>query len=108
MNGMSNNYNIPDWLEAKVRARDKFCVYCGILMKEYLRTRGTPGDKATFEHIDNDGPAEEWNIAMCCSSCNSSKGVIRLNEWLKSEYCQKKNINKDSVAQIIKDFLDKV
>ena len=99
---MSNNYNILDWLETKVRDRDKNCVYCGVIMKTSARTKGTPGDKSTFEHIDNDGPPSEENIAMCCASCNSSKGVKKLLVWFESIYCQKKNINKSTVADIIR------
>jgi hypothetical protein len=40
--------------------------------------------KATWEHIINviriNGPE---NIALCCSSCNASKGNKKLEEWLK-------------------------
>ncbi len=98
---MTNNYNIPNWLEEKVRNRDKFCVYCHAKLEEHPHTNGTPGDKATFEHIDNDGPPSEENIAMCCASCNASKGVKKLLNWFDSPYCKKKNISKETVANII-------
>jgi hypothetical protein len=99
---MSNSWGIPDWLEKKIRDRDKFCVYCHIKLKEYPLTKGTPSDKATFEHIDNDGLPSEENIAMCCASCNSSKGTKKLLDWFSSDYCKKKKINKETVAEIIK------
>ena len=102
---MSNNWNIPDWLEKKVKDRDKLCVYCRVKMKEYPRAKGTPGDKATFEHIDNDGLPSEENIAMCCASCNSSKGVKKLLDWFCSYYCQEKSIGRETVANIIKAYI---
>lgn len=103
---MSNNWDIPDWLEAKVRERDKTCIYCHTPLKEYFNAKGTPRDKATFEHIDNDGLPSEENIAMCCASCNSSKGVKKLSDWLDSPYCKKKNICKENVADIIKKYIE--
>src|SRR3989344_3740727 len=105
---MSNNYNIPDWLETKVRQRDKLCVYCAVKMRAYPNVKGVPGDKATFEHIDNDARnITEGNIVICCGACNSSKGVKMLATWLKSDYCQKKNITTKTMAPIIRQFLKK-
>lgn len=103
---MTNNYNIPDWLEEKVRSRDTSCVYCHVKLKEYPRTKGTPSDKATFEHVDNDGPPSEGNIVMCCASCNASKGVKKLSSWFDSQYCKKKNIGKETVANVIRKFIE--
>ena len=103
---MTNNYGMPDWLEKKVRNRDKFCVYCHVKLKEYYKGKGK--NKATIEHMNNDGPLDkEFNLAMCCSSCNSSKGVKRLLKWLDSPYCKKKNISKETVANVIKKFIQK-
>ena len=104
---MANDWNIPDWLEKKVRNRDKFCVYCNIKLQEYVHTKGNPKDKATFEHIENNASnISEANIAMCCNSCNSSKSAKKLQNWLESDYCKKKNINKETVATIIKQYLE--
>jgi len=36
-----NIWDIPDWLEKEVRARDKKCVYCGIEMFQKM-PRGSP------------------------------------------------------------------
>ncbi|HPN72838.1 MAG TPA: HNH endonuclease, partial [Candidatus Omnitrophota bacterium] len=47
----------------------------------------------------------EQNIVLCCKACNSSKGAKKLEEWLNSSYCKKKNINKNTVAGIIKSAL---
>ncbi|MEK7073155.1 MAG: HNH endonuclease [Patescibacteria group bacterium] len=103
---MSNNYSIPNWLEEKVRSRDKFCVYCHTELKEYLHTKGTPSDKATFEHIDNDGPPSEENIAMCCASCNASKGVKKILDWFDSPFCKEKHIGKETVADVIRKYIE--
>lgn len=103
---MANNYNIPNWLEEKVRGRDTLCVYCRIPLKKHSSAKGTPGDKATFEHIDNNGPPSEGNIAMCCAACNASKGVKKLSDWLTSPYCKKKNIDRETVAGIIRAYFE--
>lgn len=105
---MSNNWNIPGWLETKVKDRDIDCVYCNVKMKEYPRAKGTPGDKATFEHIDNDGPPSEANIAMCCASCNSSKGVKKILDWFDSPYCKERNIGRKTVADVIRIYIENI
>ena len=100
---MANNWNIPDWLERKVRERDIRCVYCNVLMK-----KGDSRNRATFEHIENNAKnIAESNIALCCSACNSSKGARKLVDWLKTPYCKRKNINEKTAAPIVKRFLKK-
>ena len=97
---MTDNWDPPDWLKKKVMNRDKLCVYCHVKLKE------SPGkDRATLEHIENRPNVEEWNIAMCCNSCNASKSRKRLLDWFESPYCKEKNINKETVADIIKDYI---
>src|SRR5437879_1748094 len=54
---MSNTYGISKQDEQEIRARDKTCVYCGILMKQYPHAMGASG--ATIEHFNNDGPSLE-------------------------------------------------
>src|SRR3989344_2512133 len=105
---MANNWGIPEWLEAEVRNRDKLCVYCRIPLKAHVQAKGTPGDKATFEHIDNDGLPTKDNIAMCCAACNSSKGVKKLQNWPGSDYCKIRNINHKTVADIIQGYIAKL
>lgn len=108
---MANNWNIPDEIEQKARERDKFCVYCHIELKEYPQSKGMFTDQATIEHMDNTGldnnglPSEE-NIAICCGSCNASRGTKNLLDWFESPYCKKKNINKKTVAEIIKQYIE--
>lgn len=105
--GMANNYGISEQLEKEVRKMYKHCVYCGRKMKPYLHTKGTPGDKATFEHIDNDGPPTKNNIVMCCGSCNSSKGVNKLSDWLNTSYCIKHGISAEKLDPIIRRYIKK-
>jgi hypothetical protein len=61
---------------------------------------------ATWEHIVNDARIiNRENIARCCVSCNSSKGTKEVSEWLESNYCKKRGITKESVAQVVKSAL---
>ena len=101
-----NDWGIPTWLESKVRARDTHCVYCGIKMITKV-PRGAPRKAAaTWEHIINDASIiTRENIALCCSSCNASKGTQRLSKWIKSAYCQEHGINTNTVADVIKQAL---
>ncbi len=97
---MANNWNIPDQLQEDVRKRDKSCVYCGVKFKDNYR------ESRSWEHINNKAKdIERWNIVLCCRSCNSSKGTKRLLDWFKSSYCLEKNINKKTVANIIKQYI---
>jgi hypothetical protein len=97
---MANRWNIPASLEMKVRVRDRRCVFCGI------EFRSNPRDRATFEHLDNDAQnIPESNIALCCASCNSSKGARSMKTWLESAYCQRKRITRETVAQVVRDFI---
>jgi hypothetical protein len=38
-------------------------------------------------------------------ACNSSKGTKKLSDWIQSSYCKKRGINKDTVAQVVKEAL---
>ena len=103
---MINRWGIPAWLEEEVKARDKVCVYCGVQMIERMPQGGSRRTVATWEHIINDASiVTPENIARCCSACNSSKGTKDLADWMKSNYCKKRGINKDTVAEIVKQAL---
>ncbi|MFH2034962.1 MAG: HNH endonuclease [Candidatus Zixiibacteriota bacterium] len=103
---MSNAWNIPEWLEKEARARDKYCVYCGIEMENSVPRGSSRKKVATWEHIINDASiVTRENIALCCAACNSSKGTKLLSDWINSGYCKKKGINKNTVAPIIKKAL---
>ena len=101
-----NRWGIPDWLDEEVKERDKACVYCGIQLIEQMPRCGPRKAVATWEHIINDASiVTRENIARCCAACNSSKGTKKLADWLRSSYCNKRGINKDTVAEVVKEAL---
>ncbi len=103
-----NNWGIPDWLEKEVRERDKNCVYCGIEMIDHMPPRRPRKAVGTWEHIINDqNIVSRENIARCCVACNSSKGTKKLSDWLQLSYCKKHGIDKDTVAEVVKEALKK-
>lgn len=60
----------------------------------------------TWEHIVNDARIITIdNIALCCCSCNASKGAKSLTLWLVSNYCLSKNITPETVADVAKRAL---
>lgn len=98
-----NRWNIPKELELEIIKRDKVCVYCGI---EFLASKESKKQSATWEHITNDMRIiTKENISRCCFSCNSSKGSKELSIWLESNYCENKNITKNTVADVVKQAL---
>ena len=100
-----NNWNIPEWLEKEVLARDKICVYCGVQFGSSKESRKT---QASWDHIINDASIiTRENIARCCIACNSSKGIKKLSEWINSKYCKNKGININTVAGVVKEALNK-
>ncbi len=102
MNGnyMANRWGIPKDVEEIVRKRDTACVYCGVKFSNDNTTRAS---KPSWEHIINDIRINGTdNIALCCISCNASKGAKLLEDWLACDYCKKKNITVDSVAEVVR------
>jgi hypothetical protein len=98
-----NRWNIPNWLEIAVLERDKSCIYCRIIFSDEPQSFR---EHRSWEHITNNAKIITLeNIALCCRGCNSSKGVKLLEAWLNSSYCKRKNISKDTVAQVVKDAL---
>jgi 5-methylcytosine-specific restriction endonuclease McrA len=102
---MSNRWNITGWLEREVRERDKVCIYCGV---DFAMPRGKVGSKPSWEHIVNDASiVTRDNIALCCRSCNASKGQKTLTDWLQTQYCIDRGISAKSVAPVAKAALNK-
>ena len=98
-----NRWKIPDWLEQEVIERDRSCIYCGVA---FGLSEARFGSRPSWEHIVNDaGIITRENIALCCRSCNSSKGVKQLAVWLDSPYCKKRKINGNTVAEVVKNAL---
>ena len=101
-----NRWGIPDWLETAVQLRDKQCVYCRVSLIGLRDASGPRGSVATWEHIINDAEIITLaNIARCCASCNSSKGTKKLTAWLESEYCRRRGIGPDTVADVVREAL---
>ena len=100
---MANRWGIPKQVEDFVKQRDTHCVYCG---QEFLEQPESRKQKPSWEHIVNDIRINGTdNISLCCLSCNASKGAKLLVEWLESGYCKRNNIDKDSVAQVVKEAI---
>src|SRR5579863_3862401 len=97
-----NRWNIPEWLENEVVARDKSCVYC---RRRFSSKKGS-GRRRSWEHIVNDARIiTRENIALCCRSCNSSKGAKPLDKWIDSSYCIHRGITEKSVSSVVKRAL---
>ena len=93
-----NRWRIPESLEREVIERDRFCIYCGV---EFSSTNPARRCRPSWEHIINDASlVNTWNIALCCASCNSSKGTKSLEKWLDSKYCKEREITRHSMTPI--------
>jgi 5-methylcytosine-specific restriction endonuclease McrA len=100
---MANKWGIPKEVEETVLKRDLFCVYCGVDFSINHQSRKT---KPSWEHIINDIRLSTINnIALCCTSCNASKGAKLLKEWLEGTYCKNNGITKESVAIVVQNAL---
>jgi len=93
-------------LEEEIVARDKHCVYCGILMIDKSLDGAPRRTLANWEHIINDASIiTRENIARCCAGCNSSKGTKELTTWLNSSYCKANGITENTVAEVVKSAI---
>lgn len=102
---MANRWGIPKEVEELVKQRDLNCVYCGISFTNVVSTYKT---RPTWEHIINDIRINSPdNIALCCRSCNASKGSKLLIDWLNGKYCMTKGITKDNVVTVVKNHLNR-
>jgi hypothetical protein len=100
-----NRWNIPDWLDREVQSRDRACVYCGI---SFIGKPVSRGECPSWEHIINDAKiVTRENIAMCCMSCNASKGTKELRVWIASAYCVARGITPETVAPVIRAALER-
>jgi hypothetical protein len=92
-----NRWKIPKALEAEVRTRDQACIYCGGIFEAASKR----GERMSWEHIINDADlVNRENIALCCISCNASKGTKELSAWLESMYCRNRGIHLGTIAPI--------
>jgi len=67
----------------------------------------------TIEHL-NERPPFYWQhglreegLAICCGSCNSSRGKKSLHDWFRTPYCKDRTIPIDdnTVAEPVKRYL---
>ena len=101
-----NRWGIPAWLEQEVLARDTHCIYCGVQLHHQSGPGTDRKSRATWEHIINDASIRtRANIALCCTSCNASKGVKSLSAWLGSKYCEARGITEHTIAEIARRHL---
>ncbi len=109
---LTNKFGIPEKELSKIYKRDKNCAYCHKKLK-YPYDPKDRNNSATIEHLNFDGPFY-WNkglkiedIVICCGQCNSSRGIKKLSDWFKADYCQKKNINEKTVSEPVKKYISK-
>jgi len=101
-----NKYGLPEENLDRIRKRDTICVYCQKKMIKPISGYRRK-DWATIEHLNHLPP---WNnpntVAICCGSCNSSRGKKRLLDWFSASYCIEKNINFSTVASCVRDYIE--
>ena len=103
---MSNRWGIPKEVEEFVKKRDTNCIYCRI---EFVANKASTKLGSSWEHIINDVRLNNSdNIALCCRSCNASKGAKKLEDWLRGNYCRNKGIDRDNVAVVVREYLEKL
>src|SRR5262245_35553347 len=108
---MGNSWHIPKEVETRLRKKFTVCAYCGRQMKLHLGVKGSPGDKATFEHLNRNGPfywsdgLQEKDVVITCAQCNASRGRKTLVDWFKSLYCLQRGISQETVAPEVRDYL---
>jgi hypothetical protein len=100
---MKTQYGISGAVLAALRRRDENCVYCDVLMPD-RKDSANGCDYATIEHLYPPGNDPTW-VSWCCNGCNS-RHKKPLREWFSSPYCVERCINENTVAPIIKQFLD--
>ena len=104
---MGNRYGLPEADVERVRRRDATCVYCHKQMVT-PSPRARRQDWATIEHLNHLPPwSNPETIAICCQSCNASRGNKPIVEWLKSDYCTERGISAETVAQAVLDYIRK-
>ena len=107
------NFGVPSDVLSEIMERDQKCVYCHKKMINPYNVENRK-DSATIEHLSPNPPfhlsegMQINNIAMCCGSCNSSRGAKTLADWFKSPYCITRNINENNVAAPVKSYLERL
>ena len=101
-----NRWGIPQSLEKEILARDQNCIYCGVELHHKSSNTAVRKARASWEHIVNDASIRTpENIALCCISCNASKGARDLKLWLNSKYCISRGITAQTIAAVARAHL---
>jgi hypothetical protein len=102
---MKNNYGLPRDELQTIFERDKACVYCHKTMIGH-GANSRRGDWYSIEHLNYLPPWDNpKTVAICCWSCNSSRGNKELTEWFKTPYCLSRGIKEDTVAEPVKNYI---
>ena len=100
-----NRYGLPEVDLIRIRQRDQLCVYC----HKAMASSGSDDPRtnwATIEHLNHEPPWDDsTTVAICCGSCNSSRGNRLLRDWFKGDYCRTRGIDRMSVAKPVRDYL---
>ena len=100
-----NRYALPEKDLDNIRARDRACVYCHKTMIP-SGSDGPRTDWATIEHLNHLPPWDNpETVAICCWSCNSSRGNRLLGDWFTGAYCRDRGIKEATVAKPVRKFL---
>jgi len=99
---MKSKYGIPGETLAKIRQRDRNCVYCRVEMPDW-KDRKNGSHYATIEHVYPPGDDPTW-VFFCCNACNI-RHQVPLREWFKTTYCLERGINEHTVAEPVRRFL---
>lgn len=104
---MKNKYGLPEDRLEEIRLRDDLCIYCNKSMTS-PKNGGFSGNWATIEHLNHLPPWDNPDtVAMCCKSCNSSRGAKLITDWFETDYCIAKNINTNTVSSVVVDYIRK-
>jgi hypothetical protein len=100
-----NRYGLPEKELDRIRRRDLACVYCHKTMIP-AGSDGPRADWATIEHLNHLPPWDDpETVAICCWSCNSSRGNKPLRAWFTSSYCRARGIDETTVAEAVRHYL---
>ncbi len=101
----TNRYGLPEKDLDYIRARDGACVYCHKTMIP-SGSDGSQTDWATIEHLNHLPPWDNpETVAICCWSCNASRGNRLLRDWFTRDYCRARGISETTVASPIREYL---
>lgn len=84
----------------KAYPSDGRCIYCRKIMitRREAEAQKRMADYYTIEHFT------KKLISYCCNACNASR-KLSLPDWFETPYCLARNINEETVAPIVREWL---